>query len=217
MQRVRALVHLVAPVLLAVGLSGCGDQTDPDDPADTGSASAGASLTPQALAWVVAERLGTPDSARATSELDDAGPGTVAAELVYAGDGLAVAVSPEPPTGYLDCTSPDQFFDECADLGDGVTLAWQEEEPEEDPGVIYLFATKDDATVVLEQSSTPVTGDPREIDLPFSVDEMTAVARDPRVDLTTTEQAVDEGAQVPWWRGPARAPGGGTETSGADG
>jgi hypothetical protein len=83
------------------------------------------------------------------------------------------------------------------------------------PGVVYLFATRGDATVALHQSSTPITGDPREVDLPVSVEAMVELAQDPRVDLTTTQEAVDAGASLDFWRGGDADPGA-TETQAAE-
>ena len=80
-------------------------------------------------------------------------------------------------------------------------LQWQEEVPEEDPGTLNLIVTKQDVTVVMYQSSTPITGDPRTVDLPISVDAMVELAQDPRVDLTTTQEAVDEGESLDFWSG----------------
>lgn len=73
--------------------------------------------------------------------------------------------------------------------------------------MVHLFAAKGDTTVALHQSSTPITGDPREVDLPVSVDAMVELAQDPRVDLSTTREAVEAGASLAFWRGGAAVPG----------
>lgn len=205
------LRRLLAALLLLVALTGCGEQSS------SGAGTAGdVPVTPRALAWLAAEQLGTPTSAEASSELRDLGDGTVATSVRFGsprtGHSLVVGVSPEAPSGSLDCSSGDSFFDDCQEVADGVTLAWQEEEPEEDPGVIYLFADRGDATVTLYQASTPVTGDPRELDLPVAVDAMVELAQDPRVDLTTTQEAVEAGASLAYWRGGDAADPGATET-----
>ncbi|QIK67202.1 hypothetical protein G7072_13370 [Nocardioides sp. HDW12B] len=192
----------LAAALLVVGaLAGCGEQSSPDPTGAAGDVP----VTPQALAWVVSEQLGAPGSAEGTDQLRDLGEGTVATSVRFGsarrGHSLVLGVSPDAPTGYLDCSSGENFFDDCQEVADGVTLAWQEEEPEEDPGVVYLFATKGDTTVAVYQSSTPITGDPREVDLPVSVEAMVELAQDPRVDLTTSQEAVDAGASLDFWRG----------------
>lgn len=202
------LSRLVAAVLMVTALAGCGEGS-PEGPG--GDPAGDVPVTPEALAWVAAERLGEPDSAEATSELQDLGEGTVATSVRFGsarrGHSLVVGVSPGSPSGYLDCSSDEEFFDDCQEVADGVTLAWQEEEPEEDPGVVYLFATKGDTTATLYQSSTPITADPREVDLPVSVEDMVELVQDPRVDLTTTQEAVDAGASLDFWRGGAAVPG----------
>ena len=131
------------------------------------------------------------------------------------GHSLVVGVSPGAPSGYLDCTSDEGFFDDCQEVADGVTLAWQEEEPEEDPGVVYLFADQGRRHGGASTSPPPRSPrDPREVDLPVSVEAMVELAQDPRVDLTTTQEAVDAGASLDFWRGGADP--GATETQGAE-
>ncbi|MFC4787251.1 hypothetical protein ACT8ZV_22430 [Nocardioides sp. MAHUQ-72] len=58
---------------------------------------------------------------------------------------------------------------------------WQEEEePEEDPGVIYVVLEVDDQTVAVEESGNVLmTDDPRDLDLRVSVDELLCWARGP--------------------------------------
>ena len=43
-------------------------------------------------------------------------------------------------------------------------------------------------------------GDPRDLDLPIPVDHLLAIATDPRVDLTTSQAALDAGAGLDFWR-----------------
>jgi hypothetical protein len=53
---------------------------------------------------------------------------------------------------------------------------------------------------VLVTSGGRVTGDPRDLDLPVGVDDLVAVAEDPRVDVTTSQEATDAGADLRFWR-----------------
>jgi hypothetical protein len=53
--------------------------------------------------------------------------------------------------------------------------------------------------VFVYQAGPDVTGDPRELDLPISVDDMVALAEDPRVDVTTSAGAVAAGEDLGWW------------------
>lgn len=122
--------RLLAAVLVVTALTGCGEQSSGGS---SESPAGDEPVTPEALAWVAAEQLGTPDSAEASRELRDLGEDTAAASVRFGsarrGHSLVVGVSPGSPSGYLDCSSGEGFFDDCHEVADGVTLAWQEEEP----------------------------------------------------------------------------------------
>ena len=53
--------------------------------------------------------------------------------------------------------------------------------------------------MLLFTSGGAVTGDPRDLDLPIGVDEMAAVAADPRVDVTTSHAALEAGEELASW------------------
>ena len=53
--------------------------------------------------------------------------------------------------------------------------------------------------MVVYQSGFDITGDPRTLDMPISVDDMFAVATDARVDLTTSQSAIDAGEALTFW------------------
>ncbi len=40
--------------------------------------------------------------------------------------------------------------------------------------------------------------------MPISTDDLFAIANDPRVDVTTSQEAVDAGADLPFWQDPSR-------------
>ncbi len=211
---VRLLLSLIVAVGLALLVGGCGDAPSTDDPpASAGSpgSSPGGSVpvTPQALALVAGEYAGTPDSAQ--QESDAAGEfsaGGVGAELRFGstgehdGDLLVVAVGTGLPRGLLECRG-EAVPEHCVVTDRGV-LAWEEEMPEEDPGVVYVIVAKDEAApggpgVMLFQAGDAVTADPRELDLTVSVDSMFDIAHDPRVDVTTSEETVDAAQALPFW------------------
>ncbi len=73
------------------------------------------------------------------------------------------------------------------DRADGGSLLWQKQEPEEDAGFIYAAISRGDTTVVVYQAGPTVNGDPRDKDMPISIEDMFAIANDPRVDLTTSQ------------------------------
>lgn len=189
---------LVATVVLL--LAGCGGATPP--PAAAGGSEP---VTPRALGAVAAELIGEPDRGQEDGSADDLGAGAVGATLRYGSDGeydgdlLAVVVSPETDRTFTDCGELADRVDGCASV-DEATLSWEEVEPEEDPGVVLLALPKDGATVVVYQAGADIEGDPRELDLAISVEDMVAVAADPRVDLTTTPATVAAGDDLAWWR-----------------
>ena len=89
------------------------------------------------------------------------------------------------------------------DDGDDL-LFWERATPEEDPGVVYLLASRADTDVLMFLSGPSITADPRELDLNVSVVDLLAVAEDPRVDLTTSREAVGAGRELGYWTtGPA--------------
>ncbi len=171
---VRPGLALAACVLVA----GCGG-SDSDDPAP--------SLTPDRIAEVAADHVGrAPKDVGTwdvmTRELGVQSPG--AAMTFGRGDFLAVAVAPTTDSP-LVCADR-SFFDECVDVEhDGVdlVLAWQELEPEEDPGVVYVIDRRDGEDVVAHYSGASITGDPRELDLGITIDQMADIVTDERLTL----------------------------------
>ena len=153
----------------------------------SGSDEPAADLTPEGIAEVVADHVGREprkvgDWDVMTRVLEVEAPG---AALGFGGGnflGVAVAPSTDSPVVCADRS----FFDECVDLDrDGTTLvlAWQELEPEEDPGVVYVIDRRDGEDVIAHYSGVSVEGDPREIDLGISVDEMADIVTDERLTL----------------------------------
>jgi hypothetical protein len=123
----------------------------------------------------------------------------VAADLLFDGRGVAGGNRLTVAVG----TTLGRMFTECADYLDGCdpveggTLFWQEEEPEEDPGLVVVVVTKQEALVLVTQSSETIAGDPRDQDLQITVQDMVDIANDQRVDLTTTQEALDAGGHLP--------------------
>lgn len=170
--RVRLGVAVVGVVLAAAGCAG----PEPSPAAD---------LTPEGIAAVVADHVEPKPRDVAswdvmTRELGVDAPG---AALTYPrGDYLAVAVAPTTNSP-LVCATPG-FFDQCVGVdhdGTELVLAWQEETPEEDPGVVYVIDRRDDEDVVVTYSGASITGDPRRLDLGISLDAMADIAIDERL------------------------------------
>ena len=96
--------------------------------------------------------------------------------------GVAVAL---PTDSELVCARPG-FFDECVRFeheGTDLLLGWQELEPEEDPGVVFVIDRRDDEDVVVSYGGVSITRDPRELDLGISLDAMADIAADERLTL----------------------------------
>ncbi|KQV65765.1 hypothetical protein ASC64_12715 [Nocardioides sp. Root122] len=171
----------VAAVLAVVplALAGCGADEDPREPA--------ADLTPDGIAAVVADHVareprhvGSWDVM--TRELGVEAPGAV---LVYR-RGLSLSVAVAPTTDSPLVCGDESFFDECVDLdhdGHRLVLAWQELEPEEDPGIVYVIDRRDGEDVIADYSGVSIEGDPRDLDLGITLDEMAEIVTDQRLTL----------------------------------
>lgn len=170
----------LAGAIVLLFLSGCGA----DDAATPTPAGEPPSL---AYAEVVADHLGREPRIVEpwdvmTRELEvDADGATL---VVGRRDSLDVAVAPTTDSP-LVCAD-ESFFDACVELGEDssggrLLLGWQEEEPEEDPGVVYVIDRRDGEDVVARYTGAVVTGDPRDLDLGISLEEMVAVVSDSRL------------------------------------
>ena len=185
-------------VVACVLLAGCGEGDGP--------VAGGQLITPAAIAAIVQEhvdleprRVAVVDSASqvtpAPSTTLDGGPPGV--WLQYADVTLEVVVTPigdSPPA-----CAPPTSFDECVDEsvdGHDVTIAWQELEPEEDPGIVYVIDRRDDENVAVQVSGASVTDDPRNLDLGVPLADLAALATDPRLSLTTSQSVIDLGIDV---------------------
>jgi hypothetical protein len=155
---------------------------------------------------VVAEHTGEPSEAGRATDLEELGRGLAAgADFHYSGRGavgsylLTVAVGRgfEELAGGCD-TWLAQGTSGCEESVDGL-VAWEQATPDEDPGVVYVLVAKGRTDVLLYSSGSPITGDPRRLDLPVSVQDMMAIAADPRVDLTTSRAAIEAGRGLTFW------------------
>ncbi|PUA81218.1 hypothetical protein [Nocardioides currus] len=88
------------------------------------------------------------------------------------------------------------------DAGD-VGLYWEDEEPEEDPGIVVVTFATGDGLNIAYYAGDRVTGDPRDLDLGVDVDEMVAIVTDERFGTSTTREMTE--VDVPGW---AEDPGG---------
>ncbi|CUR56589.1 exported hypothetical protein [metagenome] len=171
-----------ATALLAVvplALAGCGADAGPREPA--------ADLSPDGIAAVVADHVErTPTRVEPwevmTRELEVEAPG---AFLVYR-RGMSLRVAVAPTTDSPLVCGDESFFDECVDLdhdGHRLVLAWQELEPEEDPGIVYVIDRRDGEDVIADYSGVSITGDPRGLDLGITLEQMAEIVTDERLTL----------------------------------
>ncbi len=178
-------------VMACVLLAGCGEGDDPvagDEP-----------ITPAAIAAIAQEHVDLEPSRIAESDVfaPELGDQSTAAWLQYADVSLTVVVAPSSNSP-LVCAEP-TFFDECvADSVEGhdVTIAWQELEPEEDPGVVYLIDRRAREDVAVRVTGASITDDPRDLDLGVPLANLAALVADPRLSLTTSQPVIELGADV---------------------
>ena len=207
--RMRKSLLALTAAHLALTLSSCGDTTRASSThAGTGEREP---TTAQALAYVAAQHAGTPASAvRERDAAEEFTSGGVGTELhfgsngEYDGDMLMVAVGKGLEPDLIDCDAEmSHSLAGCVKTGEG-TLMWEDEAPEEDPGVVYVLVDKGETSALVFYAGPSITGDPRELEMPISTDILFAIANDPRVDVTTPAEIVDAGADLSYWETPAR-------------
>lgn len=205
MTTLRARLGL-APVLLlaALLLAACGDE-ESDGPGESGDGfepvAGDEEITPEAVAAVALEHVDAEPSSSEPAEGDEQGTGAsfrFNATGEYDGDLLGVGVSELEEA--FDCETDDDF-DECeaTDVEGGrLVVAWDEVEPEEDPGIVSVWMERDDEMVGVYYAGEEIEGDPRDQDLPIDVDTMIDIVQDGRLSLTTSQEVVDLGEDVEW-------------------
>lgn len=200
---------LTTSTVLLLALVGCGTQSGSSTDQLTDEPVGGdVPTTPRALAAVAVEYTGTPSRADAeedaAEEFSTDGIGTelqFGSTGEYDGDSLTVAVGRGLDASLTDCqSSTNAYLAGCVETDRGVLL-WVDEEPEEDPGLLYVIAEKGESAALLLYAGPKITGDPRELDLPIPVETLFDIADDPRVDVTTSQEAVESGDELPYWRG----------------
>ena len=173
-----------------------------------------APATDESFAALIVEHVGEQPFAARASTATEFGAKFVGGEVQFLdpetvddpmeGDGVEISAVAMPGT-------PEWFTDEvcdgatdgCAtteqDNGSTLLYTWEEVAPEEDPGYIWIVVRRADETVAVMQNGPNVTGDPQDMDLEVTVEDMTAIANDPRLSMTTTQELVD--AEVTNWEG----------------
>ncbi len=106
-------------------------------------------------------------------------------------DYLHVAVD---ESGTRDLAGCNEYYD-CAqwDGAEGTYyLSWQEEQPEEDPGILTLALDTGTEQRSVTYAGEAITGDPRDQELPLDVEsDLARLVSDDRFSATTTQEMVD--------------------------
>ena len=172
-------------------LVGCGSDAVPvagDEP-----------ITPEVIAAITQEHVDLEPRRIAANAVfaENLGVEAPAAWLEYPDVSLTVTVAPTSDSP-LVCAVP-TLFDHCVeDSVDGhdVTVAWQELEPEEDPGVVYVIDRRAGEDIAVKVSGASITDDPRTLDLGVPLSDLAALATDQRLSLTTSQAVVDLGGDL---------------------
>ena len=171
-------------------------------------------LTAPALAWLVDEHVeGEASSAEpmTASTLGRLGEGAVGVRLRFRpsegddGELVQLFVAPWSSPGmreYRQVRSCASGAVDCADIQDA-SLRWSTGHPEEDPGSVTVLHRSGSTAVVALYAGPMISGDPRELDLPVSVDVLVELVTDPRVAPTTTAETLDQGARFEVYDDPA--------------
>lgn len=194
----------ILPALLAVAalLAGCGSDPARALPAPDERVP----ITQRAVAAIALRHLPEDTTTRRATSTDQGDPaGMLGADLRYGGDGetdgelLRVVVAP----GRLDvpCEDPGCVTLDTALPGATLTLQWEEETPEEAPGIVAVILQRDDEHAYAYQSGPAVTGDPRDLELDITVDAMIALLEDPWLRLETSPDAIEAGEELDDWEG----------------
>jgi hypothetical protein len=164
-------------------------------------------ITQRAIAAVALEHVSTSTTSRAATYTDNHDPkGALGADLRYGGDGendgdlLSIFVSPRVTQRPCD----DENLDGCTSrkvAGGKLVLTWVKEEPEEDPGYVEVSMIRGGHEISVGWYGDTIKGDPRNQHLKFSVRKLEEVAQDNRLDLTTSQQAIDAGKSLAHWKG----------------
>jgi hypothetical protein len=195
----RACMTLLLLATVWLVSTSCGDQRT-EDP----SSNRQVPITDRALAALAAEHLGKPERAQIEEDPYGLKHPIAAAHVRYPvpsedGDLVTVRVG----TGLdpqLDTACRPKYLRGGCFTVDGVQVTWWTEIPEEDPGSVGLIAHREDGALVLvSYSGSSITGDPRKQDLSVSLDGLIALARDPRIDRTTSQAVVDAGEKLGYW------------------
>lgn len=212
----RAAAAMVTGALIGT-LAACGSTQDaqPNGPTSPAAPTASASTNPppttpasgpatSRAAAVALDHLPTDTTTRRPWDPSSAPDrGDVGAELSYLSGQVAVTVVRHLTRERLTCDAVLRTHDDCTEV-DGVVLAWQDEEPEEDPGVVYAARLTGMSLVTVSYAGSQVSGNPSATELelgaaPVTGADLVAVAADPRLEFTMSGDVLRAGEELTGW------------------
>lgn len=172
--RLVATCLLLVPLALSL-LVGCGRAEYP--------------LTSLSLAIIAESEVGEPRTAVRDNlnpfRVEDVGVDAVGVELRYPGRTyLNVVLLDSLGAGVATCET--LVRQRCVVTASG-TLLWNRQSTEDGPGSVGVVVQQGSQFVVLEQRGPVITGDPRDQELPISVEEMMRLAADDRIATRTSQ------------------------------
>lgn len=157
-------------------------------------------LTPEALAAVALEHVEEePRVGRRMNETEHgAGEGVRFQFGETPSDTTTLNVSVAPPEESSDCSQDTEDADGCEELdvdGQTVYVLWEEEAPDEGPGLVVVWTEREGEFVGTYYAGDPtdgdtISGDPREQDLLIDVEEMVDIVTDERLTLAPSDDVL---------------------------
>lgn len=163
-------------------------------------------ITQRAIAAIMLTHLPEDTTTREAQYTDKSNPaGQIGAELRYRGgdgeDGDLVRATVTPGASGYSC-EPSRCVELATEVkGATLQLRWAVGDPEQEPGVFGVLLQRPDEFTYVYQGGPLVTGDPRDLDMSVTVDDMVAVAEDPWLRLQTSTKAIEAGNELEDWRG----------------
>ena len=118
-------------------------------------------------------------------------------DMVVLGDGVSISVIVRPASQTASpCEEITYACVEDSVEGHDVSVAWQDHQPEEDPGIVRIIDRRDGEDVSLLLIGPYITDDPRELELGVPIEDLAALVTDPRLSFRTSQEVVDLGAEV---------------------
>jgi hypothetical protein len=120
----------------------------------------------------------------------------VAEDVDRVGERISISAIVQPAPDTAPCEDITLSSVEASVDGHEVSIAWQDREPEEDPGIVHVIDRADGEEVDLLLMGPYITDDPRELDLGVPLGDLAALVTDPRLSVTTSQEVVDLGSSV---------------------